>query len=131
VASLARHLQKSQTRRASRNLTRQDKDSEPSLEQVSSSGVPIRGRSSTTLSSRSRSASRRSTPYKRRQSSPEDLALSQKRKQAEIERLELELKDTALERLRQQAEEERVHAELLEARIRRKKAQKELDELEQ
>lgn len=128
MASLTRHLQKSQIRRVTRNLTRQD--NEPSLEQVSSSGVPIRGRSSTTSSSRSRSASQRLTPYKRHQSSPEDPALSQKRKQVEIERLELELKDTALERIRQQAEEERVQAELLEARIRRKKAQKELDDLE-
>lgn len=100
------------------------------MECISSSGVPLRGRSSTISSSRSRSSSQRLTPYKRHQSIPEDLVISQKRRQAEVERLNLELKDAEIERIRQQAEEERVQAELIEARIRRMKAQKELDDLE-
>ncbi|KAJ5566574.1 hypothetical protein N7535_008212 [Penicillium sp. DV-2018c] len=57
----------------------------------------------------------------RRHSPPEDLALSQKRRQAETARLELEM-------LTLQAKKESLQADLLEARIRRMKAEKELDE---
>ena len=127
-ASLKRHLQAAQNRRTYRRI--QGYDSELPFELASSSGVPIRGRSSTTSSSRSRSRSRRHTPYQRQQSTPEDPVLVERRRLAEAERLDLELKEVSLKKVQQLAAEEQAQAELLESRIRRLKAQKELEELE-
>lgn len=99
-------MQAAQTRRAIRQSREQD--SEPDIQLASSSGVPIRGRSSTRSTSSSRSRSRRYTPYSRARSTA---------------------KDIVVQRLKQQAEEDKAQAELLEARIRHFKAQRELEEL--